>query len=92
MLSIKGKKIYLIGIKGTGMASLAIILKKVGYQVTGSDVENEFPTQSQLDKNNIKYLTPFHAKNIATAKPDLIIASTAYGDTNPEIAEAKKKC
>ncbi|MBR4470729.1 MAG: hypothetical protein IKS54_05365, partial [Erysipelotrichaceae bacterium] len=30
---------YFIGIKGTGMASLAVMLYELGYEVCGSDLE-----------------------------------------------------
>ena len=33
---------YFIGIKGSGMASLATILSDLGYQVEGSDIEKHF--------------------------------------------------
>ncbi|MBT5793303.1 MAG: UDP-N-acetylmuramate:L-alanyl-gamma-D-glutamyl-meso-diaminopimelate ligase, partial [Nitrospina sp.] len=41
----KIKSIYLIAICGTGMASLAGLLQKSGYRVTGSDT-NIYPPMS----------------------------------------------
>ena len=35
----KNKQIWFIGIKGTGMASLALLLHDLGYNVAGSDIE-----------------------------------------------------
>jgi len=46
-------KVYLVGIKGVAMSALAIILKKMGYEVFGSDVEEVFITDEELHKNNI---------------------------------------
>ena len=43
------KNIYLIAICGTGMAALAGLLKKSGYEVIGSD-ENIYPPMSTLLK------------------------------------------
>ena len=46
---------YFIGIKGSGMAALAVILKKLGYEVMGSDVDKHFFTESGLIENNIAF-------------------------------------
>ncbi len=90
MLSRDVRKIYLIGIKGTGMSSLAVLLRKMGHTVTGSDTSEKFFTESQLIKNKIKYFQGFATSNLLKAKPDLIIASTAYNDEHEEIRTAKK--
>ena len=89
MLSRDVKKIYLIGIKGTGMSSLAVLLKKMGYRVTGSDTAEKFFTESQLVKNKIPYFQGFDAKNLEKAKPNLVITSTAYKQGHEEIVTAK---
>lgn len=47
-------RFYLIGIKGNGMTSLAILLKQDGYEVEGEDVANYIQTEENLKKNNIK--------------------------------------
>lgn len=89
MLHEKTRKIYMIGIKGTGMSSLAVLLKKMGYRITGSDTPEKFFTESQLRSNRISYFDGFDPDHIAKGKPDLIITSTAYNDRNPEISQAK---
>ena len=48
-------KYYLVGIKGTGMASLARILKDNGNEIVGCDSDEYFFTQDLLDEYNIKY-------------------------------------
>src|SRR3989344_6411811 len=89
MLNQPAKKIYMIGIKGTGMSSLAVLLKKLDYKVTGSDTAEKFFTEAQLKNDSIPYFEVFDAKNIVRQKPDLVVASTAYGENHPEIAKAK---
>ena len=54
---------HFIGIKGTGMSALAVILKNLGYEVCGSDVPKHFFTESELIKNNI-LITTYDKKNI----------------------------
>ena len=39
---------HFIGIKGAGMSSLAVILKQLGYQVQGSDIDKRFFTEKEL--------------------------------------------
>ena len=54
---------YFIGIKGTGMASLAIMMHDLGNEVMGSDLEKHFFTEDELVKRGIKIL-PFDPNNI----------------------------
>ncbi|MBI4276219.1 UDP-N-acetylmuramate--L-alanine ligase [Candidatus Uhrbacteria bacterium] len=81
--------IHMIGIKGVGMTALAEVLHGWGKDVRGSDVEEVFMTDAVLARRGIPVRAPFDAKNVQGA--DLIIYSTAYSDTNPEFAEAKKR-
>ncbi|OGN28233.1 MAG: UDP-N-acetylmuramate--L-alanine ligase [Candidatus Zambryskibacteria bacterium RIFCSPHIGHO2_01_FULL_49_18] len=90
MLSRDIRKIYLIGIKGTGMSSLAVLLKKMGYKVTGSDTAEKFFTESQLVKNKIPYFEGFSRKNLERVKPELTIASTAYQEDHEEITAIRQ--
>ena len=88
MLDKSVKTIYLLGIKGTGMSSLAVLLQKLGYSVTGSDTSEHFFTESQLKDNDISYFNGFDPAHLQPA-PDLVIASTAYNERNIEFSEAK---
>lgn len=76
---------HFIGIKGSGMSALAQIMKKLGYEVQGSDVEKHFFTQIELDKLGVKIL-PFNKDNI---KGNLtIVRGTTFNENNNE--EVKK--
>ena len=78
---------HFVGIKGSGMSSLALILHEKGYQVQGSDVEEYFFTQRDLEKAAIKLL-PFDKANI---QPEMvIIQGNAFPDTHEEIVRAKE--
>jgi UDP-N-acetylmuramate--alanine ligase len=79
---------HFIGIKGTGMSSLAQILHDSGEKVQGSDVDKQFFTQEALDEKNIPIL-PFSEDNIKDNYT--IIAGNAFSDDNIEIQEAKRK-
>ncbi|WP_282458422.1 UDP-N-acetylmuramate--L-alanine ligase [Ligilactobacillus aviarius] len=78
---------FFVGIKGTGMSSLALILHDKGCKVMGSDIDKYTFTQRGLEQAGIKIL-PFNADNI---KPGMIIvAGNAFNDDQEEIAKAKE--
>lgn len=83
------KSLYFIGIKGVAMTGLAVICKKLGYTVTGSDVEETFITDKILDEHRIQYYPGFNGDRIKQLKPDLVVVSAAYGLQNPEVKAAK---
>ena len=79
---------HFIGIKGSGMSSLAIILKKMGNVVQGSDFEKHYFTEKGLIENNIKILN-FDKENI---KEDyIIVKGNMFNEDNIEVKEAIKK-
>ena len=82
------KTYHFIGIKGSGMSALALMLHQMGHKVQGSDVEKYYFTQRGLEQAGIKIL-PFDEKNL---QGDLeIIAGNAFRpDNNVEIAYADK--
>ncbi len=67
------------------MSSLALVLHQKGYNVQGSDVEEYFFTQRDLEKSGVPIL-PFNADNID--KDMIVIAGNAFPDTHEEIARA----
>ena len=78
---------FFVGIKGTGMSSLALILHDKGCKVVGSDIDKYTFTQRGLEQAGIKIL-PFNADNI---KPGMIIvAGNAFNEDQEEIAKAKE--
>ena len=54
---------YFIGIKGSGMSALAIILKQLGHNVMGSDIDKHFFTETGLIENDIPFYS-YSADNI----------------------------
>ena len=80
-------KIYhFIGIKGSGMSALALMLHQMGHKVQGSDVDKYYFTQRGLEQAGIKIL-PFDAKNIK-ADYEIIAGNAFRPDNNVEIAYA----
>ena len=78
---------YFIGIKGTGMSALAIILKQLGNSVSGSDIDKHFFTEEGLVKNNI----PFYVYNEDNIKEGYtIIKGASIKEDNIELYTARK--
>ncbi|MFC1721802.1 UDP-N-acetylmuramate--L-alanine ligase [Patescibacteria group bacterium] len=82
----KIKTVYFIGIKGVGMSALAVIMKQKGYEVSGSDVAEEFITDKNLKQEGIPVNT-FDARNLDW-HPDLVVMTPAWGRDNPEVKRA----
>lgn len=87
----KIKTIYMIGIKGVGMAMLAEFLAHQKYSISGSDTGEVFMTDAVLAKAGITVYSGFSGEHLQS-KPDLVIYSTAYNEqTNVEVKEAIEK-
>jgi len=86
----KIKSIYLIAICGTGMASLAGLLQKSGYLVTGSDANIYPPMSTLLKSSGIDIKTGYQRKNI-TADIDQVIVGNAVSKDNPEVLAVQEK-
>ena len=78
---------HFIGIKGAGMSALAVILKQLGYEVKGSDLDKHFFTEEGLVKNNIPF-TPYDESNIYDGLT--IIKGASITEDNIELKKAKK--
>ena len=77
---------YFIGIKGSGMSSLAQIMYDLGYKVLGSDVEKYFFTQIELEKRNILLLN-YNSNNINNNL--IIVKGNSIKDDNVELIKSK---
>ncbi|HIY93272.1 UDP-N-acetylmuramate--L-alanine ligase [Companilactobacillus sp. HBUAS56275] len=76
---------HFVGIKGTGMSALALILKDLGYEVQGSDIDKYTFTQRGLEQAGIKIL-PFDEKNIHEGLT--IVKGNAFSNDQVEIKKA----
>jgi UDP-N-acetylmuramate: L-alanyl-gamma-D-glutamyl-meso-diaminopimelate ligase len=84
MLTDAIHRIHLVGICGTGMASLAAMLQDNGFAVSGSD-EGIYPPMSDfLARKQIKVTQGFDVKNLQP-EPDMVIVGNALSRGNPEV-------
>ncbi len=84
------KKIYFIGIGGTAISGLAILAKEQGFQVYGSDIDEEFVTTHVLERHGIQYYRGFSAAHLDW-NPDLVVIGASWGNDNVEVAEVKRR-
>jgi UDP-N-acetylmuramate: L-alanyl-gamma-D-glutamyl-meso-diaminopimelate ligase len=77
------RTIHFIGICGTGMGTLAAMLREVGYQIQGSD-ENIYPPMSTfLTSRGIPIKEGYGAENL-DPPPDLVVVGNVIRRDNPE--------
>ena len=77
-------QIFFIGICGTAMGNGALLLRELGYEVSGSD-ENVYPPMSDLLRaSGITIFSGYDAVHLA-AKPDLVVIGNAISRGNPEV-------
>ncbi len=82
----KSKKIYFIGIGGIGMSGIAEILYSMGFNISGSDIQ-ENNNISRLKKLGIEVKIGHNKKNIIES--DLVVYSSAIKKENVELKKAK---
>ena len=76
---------HFVGIKGSGMSSLAQIMHDLGHEVQGSDIEKYVFTEVALRNKGIKIL-PFDVENIKEGM--VVIQGNAFSDNHEEIVKA----
>lgn len=78
---------HFVGIKGAGMSSLAQIMKQLGYDVQGSDLEKHFFTEEGLINNKIPFM-PYDYNNIKEGMK--IVRGASIKDDHEEILKAEE--
>ena len=78
------KRIHLIGVCGTGMASLAAMLMDRGYEVSGSDDAVYPPMSDFLAQKRIRVAQGYDLSNLQP-EPDLVVVGNALSRGNPEV-------
>ena len=79
---------HLVGINGVGMAAIARVLLDMGKRVTGSDMQPGM-IADKLARRGATIITGHSAENVGDV--DLVIATDAVKDTNPECVEAQRR-
>ena len=80
--------VHFVAIAGTGMGSLAGLLKAQGHEVTGSDEAVYPPMSTALEGWGIPVLEGFRAEHVESRRPDLVVIGNAVRPENPEATAA----
>jgi UDP-N-acetylmuramate: L-alanyl-gamma-D-glutamyl-meso-diaminopimelate ligase len=78
------KKIYMVGIGGIAMGTLATMLKQSGFEVAGSDQNLYPPMSTHLRTQGIALFEGFSRENPQKFDPDLFIIGNVVRRENPE--------
>ena len=78
----KTEKIHFIGIGGIGMSGLALIMKRKGFNVQGSDISNNKNIE-RLKKNKIKVFIGHSKENIKNSSIVVISSCLLYTSPSP---------
>jgi UDP-N-acetylmuramate--alanine ligase len=85
------RRIHMVGIGGAGMCGIARLLVARGAGVTGSDLR-ESGALVDLRALGAKVFVGHRAEQLdAGPPPDAVVVSTAIGDDNPEVVEARRR-
>ena len=84
----KAQRVHFIGIGGIGMSGIAEILLTLGYSVSGSDLRRTPLTERLSDLGATVFEGHAAANTIGST---VVVATSAVGETNPEIAEARRR-
>ncbi len=84
---LKATKLHFIGIGGIGMSGIAEVLLDLGYQVSGSDLNNSAVTEN-LQRKGAQIHIGHRAENVEGST--LVVYSSAIDPLNPEVIRAKE--
>ncbi len=82
------RRVHFIGVGGVGMSGIAEVLHNLGYEVSGSDLQENSSTR-RLQKQGIRIFIGHAADNIIGC--DVVVASAAIASENPEISAAREQ-
>ncbi len=82
----KVKKVHFVGIGGSGMSGIAEVLLNLGFEVSGSDL-NEGAATQRLKSLGAKVAKGHAAGNVASV--DAVVISSAVKEDNPEVMAAR---
>lgn len=76
--------LHLLGACGTFMGGVALLARRAGHQVSGSDQHTYPPMSTQLEAEGIKLYEGYAARHL-DPRPDLVIIGNALSRGNPAV-------
>ncbi len=84
----KIRKLYFVGIGGSGMSGIAEILHNLGFEISGSD-HTETDITRYLVSRGITIFGEHSGANLGDS--EVVVISSAVGEDNPEVIEARRQ-
>jgi UDP-N-acetylmuramate: L-alanyl-gamma-D-glutamyl-meso-diaminopimelate ligase len=82
-------RVHLVGVSGTGMGQLALLLRDAGHAVSGSDMAFDPPMGPALESAGIRCLHGYAAEHV-DATLELVVIGNAIRKENPEAVRAEE--
>ena len=82
------RRVHFVGIGGIGMSGIAELLANLRYEVSGSDARRSAVTD-RLAGLGVAIRAGHDAAHVGAA--DVVVISSAIGNDNPEVAEARRR-
>jgi len=82
------QRVHFVGIGGAGMSGIAEVVLNLGYEVSGSDIQNNTVTE-RLTKMGAIVSIGHREENITGC--DVVVTSTAVKQDNPEVVAANEQ-
>ncbi len=86
---LEKNNIHFIGIGGIGMSGIALVLLRMGYKVSGSDLGSNNLTDKLVAEGAGIRLG--HDNDNIPADTEVVVYSSSINDSNPEILEAHRR-
>ena len=82
-------RVHLVGVSGTGMGQLALLLRDAGHDVSGSDMAFDPPMGPALEAAGIRCVKGYSAEHILP-ELGLVVIGNAIRKENPEAMRAEE--
>ena len=78
-------KIYFMGVCGTAMGNVAVMMKSLGHDVSGSDTGVYEPMKGVLERAGIAIFDGWDPARLEALAPDLVVVGNVISRMNPEL-------
>ncbi len=88
-IKLNGNKVFFIGIGGSSMSGLAFLLKKAGFEVSGSDMQVSTKVGHLMEYGITVYIG-HDSENVKKSNAQTVVYTAAISADNPELVYAKE--
>lgn len=86
---LEKKNIHFVGLGGIGMSGIALVLLKMGYRISGSDLGPSNLTDKLTEEGAKVYFG--HSRDNIAPEAEIVVYSSSINESNPEIQEARNR-